>query len=231
MIGIVVLGIILVLLICFLNKSKSSQQDATFNIIKNSDLADQYFQAVALMNNAGFKCTRITFSREGLYTELFRLTASIQGQGLGIILKNLTEFLTKENNRIEQEFQIKSNSCYGVGTTARIYDETNEERKKFQGQVTDEFFKSVLKQADTASNRELIGSPFHCFWSSGGKFILDEDYWVVAPGEEVVFYKSLFHVDPNEPKNKGYKSKYAVSALKILAAQYGLNVPITEVPQ
>lgn len=232
MIGIIGLIIILVLIIRFQSKSKSSQRDldATFNVIKSIDLADRYFRAVALINNAGFKCTGITFSREGTYTDIFRLTASLQGQELSAILKKLTEFLMRENNRIEREFQIKSSSCYGVGTVARIYDETNEERKRLEDPVTNEFFKYILKQFDTDSNRELIGSPFHCFCSSGGKVVMDEDYWVVAPGGSA-FYKGSFLVSPNDPESKGYKSEYAVSALKMLAAQHRLNVPVTEVPQ
>ncbi len=209
--------------------SKLFGRNPTFDIIKNDGIADRYVQAVALMNNVGFKCTGITISRDGSYqyVDFFRLTASIQG--LAMTLKTFIEFLTKENDRIEREYQIKL-SHSALNETVRIFNEATEERKRSQDFAEDEFFKNILKKADTVSNRELIGSPFHVFWSSGENLVLDEDYWVVAPGEEAVFYKVGFMINPKDLKSKGYKLKRVVPALKMLAAQYGLNVPITEVP-
>lgn len=214
--------------------SRSHTHDTTFNIIKDDSIANQYFQSVALMSRAGLHCTGITLKKEcPLYVEKIWLSAEIQG--LGTILSALTGRLTRENNRIEQEYRRKT-SGYNAATEdtrqifVRVSNEAREERKRVQDIVDIEFFKSILGQADTASNRELIGSPFHCFWSSGGEIILDEDFWVVAPGR-VGLRKVMTHFVPKDLKHMGYKSKRVIPAMKMLAAQYGLNVPITEVSQ
>lgn len=165
--------------------SRLHTRDTTFNIIKDDNIANQYFQSVSLMSRAGLHCTGITLKKEcPLYVEMIRLSAELQG--LGTILSVLTDRLTQENNRIEQEYRRKISgnnvAVKDVGQISmRAFNEANEERKRVQDIVDNEFFRAILGQANTASNRKLIGSPFR-FWSSGGKIILDEDFWMVVPG-------------------------------------------------
>lgn len=209
----------------------SRRANATFNIIKSR--VDYYFRAVALIDSAtNHACNGISYHRECIGAlDNFKFTARFEW--MAGTLKYLAEFLTHENKRIEQEFRSKTNGIYGtsdaeIRARQRAWKDADKERQRLQDLVDDEFFKAVLGQFDTVSNRRLVGSPFHCFASSRGEYIIDGDWWVIVPGGEDVLYKGgILSVSMREPENRGYKTKHAVPALKKLMAQHGLNVPIT----
>lgn len=211
--------------------SRLSNQEPTFNIIKyyGGGYIDRYFQAVAVMNNAGHTCTEINFCR--LYKDSIDsicLTATLQGMGRELV--SLSMLIFDQIRNIEQEFNNKkARATYDE--ILSINEEIRIKHKGLQAFAEEQFFKALLGQANTASNRKLIGCPFDCVASSQGKQIVN-DNWSVASKEkeEDVSYIAYFEIHEGEPESSGYRPELAIVVVKTLAAQYGLNVPITEAP-
>lgn len=115
----------------------------------------------------------------------------IRIQGLGTHIGSISRMLCEAENKVEQNYnaEVSKIIIIGPGQIKPALDRANKVRDEIQ-RKTDNTFYSMLFDNDQTS-RAAIRSPFECYSSSGGKYIVDDDLWEISGTTAV--YKCLFN--------------------------------------
>lgn len=122
-------------------------------------------------------------------TGFFRYTIRFRDFGSYFISSQIAGLEWAER-QIQSEYRLEVDSKMGKGDLNTIIqnavNKSYESRKSLQKDFDETFYKRLFNSPSNTSRKFVIDSPFESYASSGGKYIVDADYWKIE-GDDAVY--------------------------------------------
>ena len=118
---------------------------------------------------------------------------SVHFQGLGAPISSICKMLYEVDKKVEQNYNLdvsrRTIIIIGPEQIKPACERATQTRTDIQSKADNTFY-TILFDNDEAL-RKTIRSPFECYSSSGGRYIIDNDLWETAG--DTAIYKCLFN--------------------------------------